>query len=229
MKKGRDVLIIFDDLYKHAIAYRNISLILKRPPGRESYPGDIFYLHSRLLERAGKYIIDEKKNICGSITAFPIMETQYGDISSYISTNLISITDGQIFTNSELFNNNQKPAIDIGLSVSRIGSAAQEKIIKKLSSSLKIDLSNYLELLIFNKFNVDMDKESVAIINRGKKIMNIMTQNKNSPYTFFEQVIILLIIFGNIIEKINPDTITDFIHLLLKELGKNNKCKKINN
>jgi F-type H+-transporting ATPase subunit alpha len=164
MNKGEDVLIVFDDLTKHAFAYRSISLLLKRPSGRESYPGDIFYLHSRLLERACK--LKEK----GSITALPIIETQNNDISTYIPTNVISITDGQLFLQTNLFNLGQKPAINVELSVSRIGSSAQNKVIKKLASSVKIALAQYYDMLSFSQFGNEVDDDTKIILEKGKRI-----------------------------------------------------------
>jgi F-type H+-transporting ATPase subunit alpha len=178
MNKGQDVLIIYDDLTKHAQAYRTISLLLRRPSGREAYPGDVFYLHSRLLERACR--LDEKYG-GGSITALPIVETQNSDISAYIPTNIISITDGQLFLQSNLFNLGQKPAIDVGLSVSRVGSAAQYKAVKQTSSSLKIDLSQYNEMQAFAQFGNDLDASTLNIINNGKKITELLKQDIASP------------------------------------------------
>jgi F-type H+-transporting ATPase subunit alpha len=178
MNKGQDVLIIYDDLTKHAQAYRTISLLLRRPSGREAYPGDVFYLHSRLLERACR--LDEKYG-GGSITALPIVETQNSDISAYIPTNIISITDGQLFLQSNLFNLGQKPAIDVGLSVSRVGSAAQYKAVKQTSSSLKIDLSQYNEMQAFAQYGNDLDASTLKIINNGKKITELLKQDVASP------------------------------------------------
>jgi F-type H+-transporting ATPase subunit alpha len=173
MSKGEDVLIVYDDLTKHAVSYRTISLLLRRPPGREAYPGDIFYLHSRLLERACK--LDEKYG-GGSITALPIIETQAGDISAYVPTNVISITDGQLFLQANLFNLNQRPAIDAGLSVSRVGSAAQFKAVKQVSGSLKIDLSQYYEMSSFAQFGSDLDESTLNIIEHGKRINELVKQ-----------------------------------------------------
>ncbi len=207
MSKGEDVLIIYDDLSKHAISYRTLSLLLRRPPGREAYPGDIFYLHSRLLERSGK--IDEK-NGGGSITALPIIETEAGDISAYIPTNVISITDGQLFMVTSLFNSGQRPAIDAGLSVSRVGSAAQIKAIKKTSGSLKLDLAQYRELAVFSQFGSDLDKETKEILEHGKKIMKLIKQDKNHPLSQALESILLLAIKEKYIRWIPFDYIEDF-------------------
>jgi F-type H+-transporting ATPase subunit alpha len=191
MSQGKDVLIIYDDLSKHAIAYRTLSLLLRRPPGREAYPGDIFYLHSRLLERSGKM---NEKNGGGSITALPIIETQAGDISAYIPTNVISITDGQLFMLTALFNAGQRPAIDAGLSVSRVGSAAQIKCIKQMSSSLKLELAQYRELDAFSQFGSDLDAETKKILEHGKRVMAIIKQTQNQPIDQIDQAILLFAI-----------------------------------
>lgn len=186
LHQGKDVLIIFDDLSKHAVAYRTLSLLLKRPSGREAYPGDVFYLHSRLLERACK-LNDE--NGGGSITALPIIETQAGDISAYIPTNVISITDGQIFLMTDLFNAGQRPAIDSGLSVSRVGSAAQTKAMKQVANSLKIELASYRELQAFSQFGSDLDKETKDVLNHGAILMEVLKQNQYDTYPLDRQVI----------------------------------------
>ena len=212
MSKGEDVLIIYDDLSKHAIAYRTLSLLLRRPPGREAYPGDIFYLHSRLLERSGKV---NKENGGGSITALPIIETEAGDISAYIPTNVISITDGQLFMLTSLFNSGQRPAIDAGLSVSRVGSAAQIKAIKKTAGSLKLDLAQYRELDAFSQFGSDLDKETKEILNHGKKIMQFIKQDKNHPLSQALESIILLSIKEKYIKWIPVDHIEDFKQKLI--------------
>jgi F-type H+-transporting ATPase subunit alpha len=180
MSNGDDVLIVFDDLTKHAMAYRTISLLLRRPPGREAYPGDVFYLHSRLLERACRVT---SKYGGGSITALPIIETQNSDIAAYIPTNVISITDGQIFLQTNLFNLNQRPAIDVGLSVSRVGSAAQFKAVKAVSGSLKIDLSQYFEMASFAQFGNDLDESTSEIIETGKRINELLKQDEATFYT----------------------------------------------
>lgn len=177
MHKGKDVLIVYDDLSKHAVAYRTISLLLRRPPGREAYPGDIFYLHSRLLERAGRLSVEAGG---GSITALPIIETQAGDISAYIPTNVISITDGQLFMMSDLFNSGQRPAIEVGLSVSRVGSTAQTKAIKQMSGSLKLELAQYRELVVFSQFGNDLDKETKKVLEHGKRVMEMLKQSNGN-------------------------------------------------
>ena len=186
LEQGNDTLIVFDDLSKHAVAYRTLSLLLKRPAGREAYPGDVFYLHSRLLERACKL---DAKHGGGSITALPIIETQSGDISAYIPTNVISITDGQIFLMTDLFNAGQRPAIDSGLSVSRVGSAAQIKAMKQVASSLKIELANYRELLAFSQFGSDLDADTKRVLNHGKILMEILKQNQYDTYPVERQIV----------------------------------------
>lgn len=207
MSHGQDVLIVYDDLSKHAIAYRTLSLLLRRPPGREAYPGDVFYLHSRLLERSGKL---SDKYGGGSITALPIIETQSGDIAAYIPTNVISITDGQLFTMSSLFNAGQRPAIDAGLSVSRIGSAAQTPIIKKLASSLKLELAQYRELDAFSQFGSDLDKETKDTLVHGRKVMEIIKQGQNKPLSQALEALFLFIIKEKIIKWIPVEYIRNF-------------------
>jgi F-type H+-transporting ATPase subunit alpha len=189
MEQGQDVLIIYDDLSKHAVAYRTISLLLRRPPGREAYPGDVFYLHSRLLERAARL---NKENGGGSLTALPIVETLAGDIAAYIPTNVISITDGQIFLQTELFNSGQRPAIDYGLSVSRVGSAAQIKAIKQVAGSLKIELANYRELQAFTQFGSDLDVATRTILDHGARVMEILKQDQYAPLSIFDQIVALM-------------------------------------
>ena len=186
MDQGKDVLIVYDDLSKHAVSYREMSLLLKRPPGREAYPGDVFYLHSRLLERAAK--LSDKLG-GGSITALPIVETQAGDISAYIPTNVISITDGQIFLETDLFNSGFRPAINAGVSVSRVGGAAQVKAMKQVASKVKLELAQYNELLAFTQFGSDLDKATRDQLNRGSKIMEVLKQPQYSPYRVEKQVI----------------------------------------
>ena len=188
MEQGKDVLIVYDDLSKHAVAYRTLSLLLRRPPGREAYPGDVFYLHSRLLERAAK-LNDELGG--GSLTALPIIETQAGDISAYIPTNVISITDGQIFLQTELFNAGVRPAVDSGLSVSRVGSAAQTKAMKEVSSSLKLELAQYNELLAFTQFGSDLDAATKAAIDKGARLTELLKQPQYSALPMSLQVISL--------------------------------------
>ena len=186
MEQGKDVLIVYDDLSKHAVAYRTLSLLLKRSPGREAFPGDVFYLHSRLLERACR--LSENYG-GGSITALPIIETQEGDISAYIPTNVISITDGQIFLMADLFNAGQRPAIDSGLSVSRVGSAAQFPCIKKVSGSLKIELANYRELQSFSQFGSDLDDNTKKVLRHGEALMEVLKQDQYSPLVMERQVV----------------------------------------
>jgi F-type H+/Na+-transporting ATPase subunit alpha len=184
--KGKDVLIVYDDLTKHAVGYRELSLLLRRPPGREAYPGDVFYLHSRLLERACK-LSDEKGG--GSITALPIIETQAGDLSAYIPTNVISITDGQVFLESDLFYRGMRPAINIGSSVSRVGSAAQIKPMKKVAGSMKLELAQFRELEAFSQFSSDLDPETKKVIQKGQKLTELLKQNQFSPIPVEEQVL----------------------------------------
>jgi len=183
---GMHALIVYDDLSKQAVAYRQMSLLLRRPPGREAYPGDVFYLHSRLLERAAKL---NEKNGGGSLTALPIIETQAGDVSAYIPTNVISITDGQIFLETELFNQGIRPAVNVGLSVSRVGSAAQTKAMKKVAGSIKLELAQYREMAAFAQFGSDLDASTQQLLNRGAKLTELLKQDQYSPMTVAEQVI----------------------------------------
>lgn len=208
MESGKDVLIIYDDLSKQAVAYRTMSLLLKRSPGREAYPGDIFYLHSRLLERSCKL---DKKYGGGSITALPIIETQAGDISAYIPTNVISITDGQIFLQTELFNSGQRPAIDSGLSVSRVGSAAQIKAMKQVAGSLKIDLANYHELEGFSQFGSDLDIETRRALAHGQKCMKVLVQDQYSPYSVDREIIELFAVKYGYLDKVEVNQVRDFL------------------
>ncbi len=188
MDQGKDVLVVYDDLSKHAWAYRQISLILKRPPGREAYPGDIFYLHSRLLERSAKR--DDAYG-GGSVTAFPIIETQAGDVSAYIPTNVISITDGQIYLEADLFNKGIRPALNVGLSVSRVGSSAQTKAMKKVSGKLRLDLAQFRELEAFAQFGSDLDEGTRAQITRGQRTVELLKQDQYAPMPLAEQVVVL--------------------------------------
>ena len=188
MDKGDDVLIVYDDLSKQAVAYREMSLLLRRPPGREAYPGDVFYLHSRLLERAAK-LNDE--NGGGSITALPIIETQAGDVSAYIPTNVISITDGQIFLDTDLFNRGIRPAINVGISVSRVGGSAQTKLIKKISGTMKLELSQYYELEAFSQFASDLDESTKKTLVRGKRIVQSMIQKQGHPYSLWQEAAVI--------------------------------------
>lgn len=189
MERGKDVLVVYDDLSKHAVAYRAMSLLLRRSPGREAYPGDIFYLHSRLLERAA--CLSEEKG-GGSLTALPIIETKGGNISAYIPTNVISITDGQIYLESELFHNGIRPAVNTGLSVSRVGRAAQPKAMRKVSSSLRIDLAQYREMAVFSRFGSDLDSATRHLLESGERLTNLLTQPKRVHYTLSEKVALLL-------------------------------------
>ncbi len=186
MEQGKDVLVVFDDLSKHAVAYRQMSLLLRRPPGREAYPGDIFYLHSRLLERSAKL---SKELGGGSITALPIIETQEGDVSAYIPTNVISITDGQIFLEGDLFNKGIRPALNVGISVSRVGSSAQTKAMKKVSGKIRLELAQFRELEAFMQFASDLDEETKARIDSGRKYVELLKQPQNNPMPFFKQVV----------------------------------------
>ena len=190
MYQGRDVLIIYDDLSKHAVAYRSLSLILERSPGREAYPGDVFYLHSRLLERSSR-LTPEMGG--GSITALPIIETQAGDVSAYIPTNVISITDGQIYLETNLFNAGQRPAVNVGLSVSRVGGAAQTKAMKKASGSIRIDLAQYREMEVFTQFSSDLDDTTQEQLAYGKGLMEVLKQPLYRPLSMAEQVITLVV------------------------------------
>ena len=204
MSQGKDVLIVYDDLSKHAVAYRALSLLLKRAPGREAYPGDVFYLHSRLLERACKLAPEFGG---GSITALPIVETQSGDISAYIPTNVISITDGQIFLQTDLFNAGQRPAIDSGLSVSRVGGDAQFKATKQVARSLKIELASYLEMKSFSQFGSDLDASTLAILKHGEALMSMLKQNQYNVYQLDKQVFDLFVAKNKFLDDLNKDQI----------------------
>jgi F-type H+-transporting ATPase subunit alpha len=207
MENGKDVLIVYDDLSKHAAAYRTMSLLLKRPPGREAYPGDVFYLHSRLLERSAR--VDAKYG-GGSITALPIIETQAGDVSAYIPTNVISITDGQIFLESELFNSGVRPAINAGLSVSRVGGSAQIKAMKKIAGPIRIELAQYRELESFSQFGSDLDKDTLDRLNHGKKIVEILKQPQYQPLAVEKQVVILYAVTNRYIDDIADSDVAVF-------------------
>ncbi len=213
MYSGKDVLIIYDDLSKHAVAYRAMSLLLKRPPGREAYPGDIFYLHSRLLERAAK-LSDELGG--GSITALPIVETLAGDISAYIPTNIISITDGQIYLESELFNAGVRPAINVGLSVSRVGGSAQTGAMRKVSGKLRLDLSQYRELAVFAQFGADLDESTARRLEQGKRTTEIIKQDVHSPMSLEHQLILLYITTKELIKDIPVERVCEFKEKFLK-------------
>ena len=220
MEQGKDVLIVYDDLSKHAVAYRTMSLLLRRPPGREAYPGDVFYLHSRLLERAAK-LSDELGG--GSLTALPIIETQAGDISAYIPTNVISITDGQIFLQTELFNSGVRPAVDSGLSVSRVGSAAQTKAIKSVSGSLKLELAQYHELLSFAQFGSDLDPATKATIDKGARLTELLKQAQYSPLTMSEQVVSLFSAKNGYLKDLAVEKVGDFETYMLKTFNEKHK------
>lgn len=211
MEQGKDVLIVYDDLSKHAVAYRTLSLLLKRSPGREAYPGDVFYLHSRLLERSCK-LSDEYGG--GSITALPIVETQSGDISSYIPTNVISITDGQIFLVSDLFNAGQRPAIDSGLSVSRVGGDAQTKAMKTVSRSLKIDLASFLEMKNFAQFGSDLDASTVSILKHGEALLQVLRQNQYKTYPLDKEIFVLFVAKEKYLDDLNKNKISTLLEKL---------------
>ncbi|MDR1596866.1 MAG: F0F1 ATP synthase subunit alpha [Treponema sp.] len=208
MYQGKDVLVIYDDLSKHAVAYRTISLLLRRPPGREAFPGDVFYLHSRLLERAAKLSAGKGG---GSITALPIVETQAGDISSYIPTNVISITDGQIFLDSELFNSGFRPAVDVGLSVSRVGGSAQTRAIRKISSRLRLDLAQYREMAAFAQFGSDLDKATQDKLAQGQRIMEVLKQSQFSPLAVEVQAAVLFISINGFLMDVPVDKVSAFV------------------
>ena len=207
MEQGKDALIIYDDLSKHAVAYRALSLLIRRPPGREAYPGDVFYLHSRLLERAAR-LSEEAGG--GSLTALPIIETQAGDVSAYIPTNVISITDGQIFLETELFHAGIRPAVNPGISVSRVGGNAQIKAMKKVAGSLKLLYSQYRELQGFAQFGSDLDKDTMARLEQGKRIVEVLKQDRNSPIDVELQVAIIYAVVNNMLSDVPTDKIKDF-------------------
>lgn len=219
MDKGKDALIIYDDLTKHAQAYRQISLILRRPPGREAYPGDVFYLHSRLLERAAK--LDDKYG-GGSLTALPIIETQAGDVSAYIPTNVISITDGQIFLETDLFYQGIRPAINPGISVSRVGSAAQTKAMKKVAGKLRLELAQFRELAAFAQFASDLDKETRERIERGKRLTEVLKQEQYSPLSTAQQVAIIFATINGFLDEVKVQDVRKFEKELLEFLGEQN-------
>ena len=239
---GRPALIIYDDLSKQAVAYREVSLLLRRPPGREAYPGDVFYLHSRLLERAAKVISDDniakgmndlpeplksKVKGGGSLTALPIIETQAGDVSAYIPTNVISITDGQIFLESDLFNSGVRPAINVGISVSRVGGSAQIKSMKKVSGTLKLDQAQFRELEAFAKFGSDLDAATLNVIEKGKRNVEILKQAQNDPFTVEEQVAIIYAGSKNLLRSVPVESVKEFEKNYLETLRKNhNKILK---
>ena len=221
---GMHALIIYDDLSKQAVAYRQMSLLLRRPPGREAYPGDVFYLHSRLLERAAKL---SDVNGGGSLTALPIIETQAGDVSAYIPTNVISITDGQIFLETQLFNQGIRPAVNVGLSVSRVGSAAQTKAMKKVAGSIKLELAQYREMAAFAQFGSDLDAATQKLLNRGSKLTELLKQNQYSPLTVAEQVITVFTGVRGYLDDVELDQIKNFEKDILEKI-KNEKNEIIN-
>ena len=235
---GRPALIIYDDLSKQAVAYREVSLLLRRPPGREAYPGDVFYLHSRLLERAAKVIADDgiakemndlpeslKDRVKGggSLTALPIIETQAGDVSAYIPTNVISITDGQIFLESDLFNSGVRPAINVGISVSRVGGSAQIKSMKKVAGTLKLDQAQFRELEAFAKFGSDLDAATLNVIEKGRRNVEILKQAQNDPFTVEDQVAIIYAGSKNLLRNVPVHKVKAFETAFLSNLKKNNK------
>lgn len=207
LDKGEDVLIVYDDLSKHAVAYREISLLLRRPPGREAYPGDVFYLHSRLLERSCKL---NEEHGGGSITALPVIETQAGDVSAYIPTNVISITDGQIYLEPDLFYQGNRPAINAGLSVSRVGSAAQTKAMKKVAGKMRLEAAQYRELAAFAQFGSDLDEETTAKLERGKRIVEIFKQDQFEPISVEKQVLIFFSVSNGLLDNIPVEKINEF-------------------
>ncbi len=215
MEKGKDVLIVYDDLSKHAVAYRALSLLLKRPPGREAYPGDVFYLHSRLLERAARL---NSEYGGGSLTALPIIETQAGDVSAYIPTNVISITDGQIFLETELFNSGVRPAVNPGISVSRVGGNAQIKAMKKVAGTLKLDYSQYRELQSFSQFGSDLDQDTKNRLAKGERIVEVLKQDQNSPLEVEEQVVIIYAVVNNFLASIPLQKIKQYQKDLLDHI-----------
>ncbi len=217
MNNGKDVLIVYDDLSKHAIAYRSLSLLLERAPGREAYPGDVFYLHSRLLERSAR-LSNEKGG--GSMTALPIVETQSGDVSAYIPTNIISITDGQIFLESDLFFAGQRPAVNVGLSVSRVGGDAQTKAMKKAAGAIRLDLAQYREMEVFTQFSSDLDEATRVQLAYGSGLMQVLKQEQYKPYQHHEQVIILVVVLNHLLQNIEINNISDIISNLLTHFNK---------
>ena len=212
MSKGLRVLIVYDDLSKHAVSYRQLSLLLRRPPGREGYPGDVFYLHSRSLERAANLANDK-----GSITALPVIETIQGDVSAYIPTNVISITDGQIFLESELFTRGIRPAVSPGLSVSRVGSAAQNKVLKKMAGSLKLELAQFREVEDFTKLGFVLDDVTKRLVDRGEKLTKLLVQNRNEPLDITEQTLFLYAALNGFLDEI-PLNLVNIYAVYLKHL-----------
>ena len=226
MEQGNDVLICYDDLSKHAVAYRTLSLLLERSPGREAYPGDVFYLHSRLLERSA-HLSREKGG--GSMTALPIVETQAGDVSAYIPTNIISITDGQIFLESDLFFSGQRPAVNVGLSVSRVGGAAQTKALKKAAGTIRLDLAQYREMEIFTQFSSDLDESTKRKLNYGQGLMQMLRQPQFSPVSPLNQVLTLVSMLSGTFDDVSPECIPELLKKLLEYLHSHidSVCRKI--
>ncbi len=216
MEQGKDVLIVYDDLSKHAVAYRALSLLLKRPPGREAYPGDVFYLHSRLLERAANLNEDHGG---GSLTALPIIETQAGDVSAYIPTNVISITDGQIFLETELFHSGVRPAVNPGISVSRVGGNAQIKAMKKVAGTLKLDYSQFRELQSFSQFGSDLDKDTKERLAKGERIVEVLKQGQNAPVAVENQVMIIYAVINNYLKDIPLEKVSEYEKELYKYMA----------
>merc|ERR1712091_822909 len=212
---GKHAVIFYDDLSKQAVAYRQMSLLLRRPPGREAYPGDVFYLHSRLLERAAK--MNDKEG-GGSLTALPIIETQAGDVSAYIPTNVISITDGQIFLETQLFNQGIRPAVNVGLSVSRVGSAAQTKAMKKVAGSIKLELAKYREMAAFAQFGSDLDASTQQLLNRGSKLTELLKQKQYSPMTVAEQVISVYCGVKGYLDDIDLKDVAEFENKIIEKI-----------
>jgi F-type H+-transporting ATPase subunit alpha len=218
MQQGRHALIVYDDLSKHADSYRQLSLLLRRPPSREAYPGDVFYLHSRLLERAAR-MADEKGG--GTLTALPIIETKANDVSAYIPTNVISITDGQIYLETDLFNAGIRPAINVGLSVSRVGSAAQTKSMKQVAGQLKLDLAQYGELKAFSQFAADLDKRTRATLDRGRRMTELLKQPQYEPASIARQVVAIFAGTKGYLDDLPIDRVVDFERSLLRFLDQN--------
>ena len=216
MHDGKDVLVIYDDLSKHATAYRALSLLIRRPPGREAYPGDVFYLHSRLLERAARMAPEFGG---GSLTALPIIETQAGDVSAYIPTNVISITDGQLILETRLFFSGQRPAVNVGLSVSRVGGDAQTKAMKKAAKTIRLDLSQYREMESFTQFASDLDESTAKLLSYGQGLMRMLRQKQFHPYKQYEQVILLVAGLNHVFQEIVPEQLDAFIPALLQHFG----------
>ena len=216
MNKGKHVLIIYDDLSKHAVAYRALSLLIRRPPGREAFPGDVFYLHSRLLERAAKL---SDANGGGSLTALPIIETQAGDITAYIPTNVISITDGQIFLQTDLFNAGIRPAVDTGLSVSRVGGSAQIKAMKKVAGSLKLELAQYHEMQSFAQFGSDLDASTQRIIDHGKRLERLLVQPQYAPMDVENEVTVLLSAKKRQLDRVPLDQVSSYERQLISHMN----------